>query len=392
MKKIKYGLLTTVESNMRSFVFPIVEKLDKANYEPVMICSMSEEFEKEMMPKYRCISIGIERGFHLCNLLKTIFELKKIFKNEQFDIVQYGTENVAFCASIAAWIAKVPIRIYEHWGARYVGYKGLMRIISKIIERTAALFSTDVRQVSVRNMELCVADHIYPQNKVKVLGKGGTVGVDFSQFNLHRKTEYRDSVIKQYKIPENAFIFGFIGRIQRDKGVNELIQSFKNINEAYSNIYLLLIGAMDEMNPINKKLLDWSTANKNVIFTGFVKDTYRYLSAFDIMVHPTYREGFGMVLQEAAALKIPIITTDIMGPGEYIHNGKTGILVPPRDSESLQKAMISLMNNQDQRVFFSDNNYEYTLRNFERSIMVERILKDRKELLERAGILEKRSK
>ena len=110
------------------------------------------------------------------------------------------------------------------------------------------------------------------------------------------------------------------------------------------------------------------------------------------MVHPTYREGFGMVLQEAAALKIPIITTDIMGPGEYIHNGKTGILVPPRDSESLQKAMISLMNNQDQRVFFSDNNYEYTLRNFERSIMVERILKDRKELLERAGILEKRSK
>ena len=387
MKKIKYGLLTTVESNMQSFVLPIVERLDKTNYEPVVMCSMSKEFEKEISIKYRCIPIGIKRGFHFCNLIKTIFELRIIFIREQFDMVQYGTENIAFCASIASWLAKVPIRIYEHWGARYVGYKGIMKFISKVIERTAAFFSTDVRQVSIKNMELCIEDHIYPKSKVKVLGKGGTVGVDFLKFDVHRKREYRDSVIKQYKIPENAFIFGFVGRIQKDKGINELLKSFKRINELYDNVYLLLIGAVDEMNPVNSQLMEWALSCKNVIFTGFVKETYKYMSAFDIMVHPTYREGFGMVLQEAGALKIPIITTDIMGPGEYICNKKTGILVPARDAKALQKAMCYLMNDAEQREILSNNNYEYTLKSFERSIMVTRILNDRIELLKHAGIL-----
>lgn len=389
MKKIKYGLLTTVESNMRSFTLPIVENLDKDCFEAVMMCSMSKSFEEEFSREYRCIPIGIKRGFHFLNLIKTIFELRKIFVNEQFDIVQYGTENAAFCASIAAWMARVPIRIYEHWGARYVGYSGGMRFISKIIEKTAALFSTDIRQVSKKNMELCINDRLYPETKVKVLGKGGTVGVDFSKFDFHKKQEYRSSVIEEYNIPGNAFVFGFVGRIQRDKGINELIQSFKYINDAYKNVYLLVVGSIDNANPVNKDLLNWAITCEKVIFTGFVRETYRYMSAFDVMVHPTYREGFGMVLQEAAALKIPIITTDIMGPGEYICNGETGILVPARDIDALQTAMSSLMNDSESRNKYANNNFRYTLQYFERSVMINRILEDRIGLLKQAGLLEK---
>ena len=378
---MKYAIVTTVSSTMGSFGIPLAKELKNQGNEPVVICNMTEAFFYEYRDSFRCINLDIARGFHMVNLIKTIFKLYKIFKSEKFDIVQYGTENAAFCGAIASWMAKVPIRVYEHWGARYVGYAGFMRMVSKMIEKTAAFFSTDVRQVSFRNMEMCVRDHIYSEKKVRVLGKGGTVGVDFQQFDLSHKQEFRLQVLEQYDIPSDAKIFGFVGRIQTDKGVNELIDAFYKLYEQDKMVYLLMVGAVDDANPIDAKKLEWAQQCQNVIFTGFVSDAYRYMSAFDIMVHPTYREGFGMVLQEAAALKIPIITTNINGPGEYILHGETGILVSAKDEEQLYHAMRELLVDVTQREILAEKNYQYTKDYFERSIMVQRIIEDRKQLL-----------
>ena len=103
-------------------------------------------------------------------------------------MVEYGTENVSFCGSIAAWMARVPVRIYNHWGARYVGYeKGFARSFSIFIEKTCARLSTVVRQSSELNRQMCVADGIYKAEKVKVLGFGGTVGADFGRFDISKK-------------------------------------------------------------------------------------------------------------------------------------------------------------------------------------------------------------
>ena len=387
MGKIKYGFLTTVESNMKSFVYPVVKNLDKEIFDPVMMCSMSDAFIKQYSDDCKCISIGIERGFHFFNLIKTIVELKRVFDKEKFDIVQYGTENAAFCGAIAAWLSKIPIRIYEHWGARYVGYSGFMREVSKLIERTAAFFSTDVRQVSMENMELCIKDKIYKSEKVKVLGKGGTVGVDFSQFDVSKRAVYSKEIREKYKISESAIVFGYVGRIQRDKGINELLESFKQISLKENDIFLLLVGAIDDANPINPDLMAWANQCDKVKFVGFVSDTYKYMSSFDILVHPTYREGFGMVLQEAAAVKTPIITTDIMGPREYINNWVTGILVPPKNVKALKDEMLKLVDDMPLRDTLAINNYEYTKEHFERSVMVNRIMNDRYGLLQRAGLI-----
>jgi len=374
---------------MRSFSLPLIMALRDEGFKTAMICNMSKQFIDEFSKDCLCIHIDISRGFHPFNLLKTIFDFIKIFKKEQFDIVQYGTENAAFCASIAAWMVGIPIRIYEHWGARYIGYDGVMRFISKMIERTAAFFSTDVRQVSYKNMEMCVKDRIYKQEKVKVLGKGGTVGVDFSQFDLSQKAVSNKSVRTEFNIPDNACIFGFVGRIQRDKGINELLVSFKKIFEKDKETYLMLVGAIDEVNPVAESNMSWAKECSHVIFTGYVKDVYRYMSAFDLLVHPTYREGFGMVLQEAAALKIPIITTNINGPGEYIIDKDTGYLVEAKDSEALFFVMNKLYRDEAERNRMAEKNYRYTLNYFERSVMVDNIIRDRLELMEKLKISKK---
>lgn len=386
-EKIVYAAVTTVEGSIRSFMMPALDQFDREKYSIHLMCNMSDEFIKAYSDRYTCISVDFERGLHLGSTISAIFKIRKLLKKMDCDIVEYGTENAAMCTAIAAFFAGVPIRIYNHWGARYVGFGGLKHFVSKMIERIAAFFSTDVRQVSPLNMEMCIKDHIYSRKKVTVLGKGGTVGVDFSKFDLSKKEEYRKQICNQYKIPEDAFVYGFVGRIQKDKGINELIDSFKRIYADDESAYLMLVGNIDSENPTDAERMKWAEECPNVIFTGRVSDVYRYMSAFNIMVHPTYREGFGMVLQEAAALKTPIITTDIMGPGEFIDDGITGMLVPSKDADRLYDAMNQLKLNGEKLKLFADNNYKYTLENFERSVMVGRIVEDRKELLRKKKLI-----
>lgn len=381
MKKIKYCALTTVATSLKSFVLPSLDYLSEHNYEVTVSCAEDKNFRKEIEGKYPYFPLDIARGFHLTKTVQTTMSLYYFFRRESFDMIEYGTENVALCAAIAGFFSGVPVRIYNHWGARYVGLSGFSRFLSIWIERMAALFSTDVRQVSYRNAEMCVKQHLYPAKKVKVLGKGGTIGVDITIFDCSKKQQYRTEIFEQFGLPSDAFLFGFVGRIQKDKGINELIQAFKKLKD-HPQAYLILVGNIDDQNPIRQENMDWARNSDHVIFTGPVNDVCRYMSAMDALVHPTYREGFGMVLQEAAAVKTPIITTNIMGPGEFIQDGETGILVEPKNADQLYKAMHRLISDAELRSRFSEKGYNYVCANFERSVMLHGILDDR-ELLAR---------
>ena len=380
---VKYCALTTISNSLKAFVLPSLDNLKEKGYEITVSCAEDKEFAKMMEGRFSYFPLDISRGFCLSKTLKNIYVLWRFFKKEKFDMIEYGTENIAFCASIAGFLAHVPIRIYNHWGARYVGLTGIERTVSIWIERLAAFFSTNVRQVSHRNAEMCVQERVYPKQKVKVLGKGGTIGVDFARFDLLKKQQYAVEIREQYNLSTEDFVFGFVGRIQTDKGINELISAFRRIYESDKNVYLMLVGSLDTENPIEEENLLWAKECPNVIWTGFVSDTYKYISSFDLLVHPTYREGFGMVLQEAAAVKTPIITTNIMGPGEFIEHHVTGVLVSPKSDMELYEAMMEVMHSEDKRNEYAKNCYEYTRLYFERSVMLNRIYEDREELRRR---------
>lgn len=386
MRHIKYCALTTTAGSLKSFVIPAMEKLKVHNYDVTLSCANDETFKAEINGRFHYFPIDIERGFNLKKTINNIWVLYSFFKEQEFKCVEYGTENVALPASIAAFMARVPIRIYNHWGARYVGLSGVSRLASIWIERIAAFFSTDIRQVSKLNAEMCVKQHIYSAKKVKVLGKGGTIGVDFSKFDVRKKQDYRKTIMDRHSLPKEAFIFGFVGRIQRDKGINELIEAFRKIAAKDNNAFLILVGNIDNQNPIKPEEMEWAQMSDQVIFTGFSTEIPEYVSAFDVLVHPTYREGFGMVLQEAAAVKTPIITTNIMGPGEFIQNNKTGILVNSHDSQQLYSAMQKMQLNKALREKFAEKDYEFVRRYFERSVMLQGILDDREQLIKREKI------
>lgn len=375
MKKICF--LTTIQLTTETFVVPFAKVLAENGYAITYICNMNEEFKEKNGSYAKCINLPMRRGFHFFDIFKFTSRLKKIFQEEKFDIIYYATNNAAFYASIAGRAKKVPIRLYAQWGIHYVAASGLARVIMKFLEKTTCKNSTHIRAQSPKNRQIAIDEKLCEPEKIKVLGLGGTVGVDFAEYEFARKEEFKNTIRLQYGLTEEDFIFGFVGRITKDKGCTELLQAFKT-GDFPNNAKLMLVGMYDGCEGELLELIEWAKASDKVVFTGHVKsnEVSRYISAFDIMVHPTYREGFGKVLQEGLAMGLPIITTDVPGPSEVVEEGISGMLVPSKNPEALKEAMKKLMADKELMGKFSASGRKRAEENFERSKMIGNILTD----------------
>ena len=378
MKKICF--VTTTSITLKSFVIPTAVMLHKEGYEVTFVCGTDEKFA-EILPEYiKYIPVDMKRGVNL-DVFKCIKKMEAIFKKESFDLVQYSTPNASLYASIAAKKSNIPIRLYCQWGIRYVGFTGIKRRVFRIIEKIVCTNSTDVRAVSMKNREFAVGEKLYKQDKVKVLGQGGTIGVDLGEYDIENKDEYSNNIREKYNL-EEKYVFGFVGRFSGDKGSNELLEAFKRIGGA--NCVLLCVGPMEIDSSVDNELYKWATSAPNVIFTGYVenKELKRYYAAMDCYVHPTYREGFGMVLQEAAAMGCPIITTDIPGASEVMEQNVSCLLAQPRDVESLFSRMKEIMSDKMKSKEMGQAARSRVETYFRREIMLENQKKDYGKLLE----------
>lgn len=381
MKKI--CICTTVSITLKTFVVETAKYLhENCGYDITLICNEDEKFEKSLPEYLHFIPIHMARGIDL-SALRSIKQFIQIFKEQQFDMVQYSTPNAACYASIAAKIAKVPVRLYCQWGIRYVGMSGMSRKIFKAIEKMVCRNSTDIRAVSPMNKAFAVSEGLYPEGKAVVVGKGGTIGVDMKRYDISTKAEYRSLIRNQYNIPEDAFVYGFAGRVSADKGCTELLTAFRGTTDSDSNARLLIVGPMEDNCGVPAEILEWARKSEQVVMTGMI-DASRmneYYSAMDVLVHPTYREGFGMVLQEAGALGIAVITTKIPGASEVMEAGESCLLVEPKNVSDLEAAMKKLITDREYSQKIGQAAYERTKRHYDRAIMLENQRVDYENLL-----------
>ncbi|MBR3145567.1 MAG: glycosyltransferase family 4 protein [Clostridia bacterium] len=380
MKKVCF--CTTVSLTMKAFVVPTAKYLhEKCGWDVTLICSEDKKFAKTLPSYIHYIPVKMARGIDY-SAPKTIKKLKKIFKEEKFDMVQYSTPNMSLCASIAAKRAKIPVRLYCQWGLRYVGFSGFTRIVFKCIEKFVCKLSTDIRATSFKNMQFGIDEKLYKKEKVGLVGIGGTIGVDTSEYDIEKKKEFSEEIKNKLSIDKNDFVFGFSGRLSKDKGTFELLFAYKNIAEKYDGIKLLIVGPGDTERKETKELLRWAKASDKVIFTGLVEttDMKKYYSAMDILVHPTYREGFGMVIQEAGALAVPVITTRIPGASEVMEENISCLLAEPKDCKSLEEKMVYILKNREKCKTLGQNAYIRTKKYFDRPIMLCNQLEDYKKL------------
>lgn len=385
MKKI--CICTTVSITMKTFVVETAKYLhENCGYDITLICNEDEKFEKSLPEYLHFIPVHMARGIDL-SALKSIKQFMQIFKEHKYDMVQYSTPNAACYASIAAKRAKVPVRLYCQWGIRYVGMSGISRKIFKAIEKMVCRNSTDIRAVSPMNKAFAVSEGLYPEEKAVVVGKGGTIGVDMQRYDISKKPEYRSEIRKQYGISDEAFVYGFAGRVSADKGCTELLKAFRKITESEPDAKLLIVGPMEANCGVPVELLDWVRKSEQVVMTGMVDGSKmnEYYSAMDVLVHPTYREGFGMVLQEAGALGIAMITTKIPGASEVMEDGVSCLLVEPKDISELESAMKKLITDREYSKKIGQAAYERTKQYYDRPIMLENQRQDYCKLLRTEG-------
>ena len=369
-------VISTVEGTMNSFIIPAMERFVDKGYDVTLVCSMSDEFVRNNSGKFHCVNIPMKRGISLSDCIKIPWKFWKLFRVERFDYVQYATTNASFYAGIPAVLCRIKTRVYCQWGLLYIGFTGVKRRIFKWIEKLLCMTATHITVASKKNLEYAVQEGLMPASKASVIGDGGTIGVDLSIFNYEKKNEYRNEVFAEYPQLKNKLVFGYVGRIETDKGIVELLQAFLNLKDQSS--VLLMIGPFDELRcDLPGELVNEVKKTGRVIFHGFTKEVAKYMSAIDILVHPTYREGFSMVIQQAMAMGCAIITTNVPGPSEVIENEVSGVLVRDHSFDELMLAMKRLGGDEKLRMNFITAGLERVRTLFNRERMLELTYHDR---------------
>lgn len=376
MKKICF--ITTIPLTLNAFVLNTAKYIhENTDWDVSFICSDENDFGSSL-PKYiHYFPIQMERGISIAGV-KAMLEMKKVFKREKFDLIQYSTPNASLYASMAGRLAHVPVRLYCQWGMAFVGFQGLKRKIFQMEEKYVCHLSTHIEPDSNSNLRFAHEIGLYPKSKGYVIWNGSACGVNLTKFDISNKEEYRKDIREQLDIPEDAFVYGFVGRITRDKGVNELLEAYKKLND---DSYLIMVGPSEVDETINQELYTWASKNEKIKFTGYTTVVEQYLSAMDCYILPSYREGFGMGVVEAEAMGVPVIVTDILGPTDAMIDNETGIVVQKADVESLYNAMISIREDKVRYFAMAGKAHDFAVNNFEQKQLFNYILEDRKKLL-----------
>lgn len=269
-------------------------------------------------------------------------------------IVHGNTPKGSLLSMIAAWITRVPVRIYMCHGLRYQGCGGLKRKLLMFMERISCRCATEIICVSHGIKEVLIEDRITNKEPI-VIWNGSVQGIDMGKFNPDNITD-KQGLKGKYGIEDDDFVLTFVGRIVKDKGINELVEAFEYLSLKYSDIKLLLIGwNEDKRNPVSDKTKEIIDNNKNIIATGPQSNIVPFLSITDLFVFPSYREGFGLSLMEAGAMNVPSIASNIPGCNEVIIDGLTGLLIEPRSTSAIIESIEKLYNDRELLDYLKSN-------------------------------------
>lgn len=285
----------------------------------------------------REVDVGLERKISPLRDLLSLFRLFWLFGRKRFQIVVSLVPKAGLLGMLAAWLFRVPLRVHIFQGEVWATRRGPMRWLLKLLDGLTARLATHVLVVSASELSFLEREGVVPPNKGEVLGVGSICGVDTTRFRPDPYT--RDIVRAQLSIPERAVVCIFLGRLTVDKGVLELAEAFAQSARCKTDLWLLLAGPDEDRIEQRLRTSVPVEINSRILSVGFTENPERLLVAADFLCLPSHREGFGMVIVEAAAVGIPAIGTRIHGITDAIEDGCTGRLVAVGDIAALAGAI-----------------------------------------------------
>ena len=321
-------------------------------YDVTIISSNKEQLEKIGIAEgVKTYPVELTRQITLLKDLKALWKLYLYFRKEKPDIVHTHTPKAGLIGMLAAYLAKVPQRLHTVAGLPLMEITGLKRQVLIFTEKLTYKCAQHVYPNSEGLYEFIIKNKFCPPCKLKIIGNGSSNGIDTAHFTpLFYSSKQKEEFKKKVNIPPNAFVFCFIGRLVKDKGINELVQAFIKINKKFLYTKLLLVGPLErELDPLSPKTEKEIQNHPGILFVGSQKDVRPYLAISDIFVFPSYREGFPNVVMQAESMEVPCIVTNINGCNEIIEDGVNGLIIPPKNKDQLQTKMRLLLENSDLR-------------------------------------------
>lgn len=379
-KNKKIVRVTTVTRSLRVLLGNQIDFI-KDYYDIILVSNdengdLQELSTNKNLPYYH---VELTRKITPIKDLKALIQLIKILKKEKPEIVHTHTPKAGLIGMIAAKVAGVKHRLHTVAGMPLLEAKGLKYKILVVLEKVTYICSTKVYFNSKTLMKIVNDKKIYKiNNKFKVIGNGSTNGVDINKFDKnHYNNSYIETLKNSEKINPSDVVFLFVGRIVKDKGVNELILAFKKLNAKYENIKLIMLGRYEnDLNPILKTTEEEINTNKNILFLGYKKDVRPYFAISDIFVFPSYREGFPNVVMQAGAMSLPSIVTDINGSNEIVKDGYNGQIIPVKNAEALYEAMKDWYLKSDNLSNYKTQSREYIKTNFDQEFVSNKVLEE----------------
>lgn len=272
--------------------------------------------------------------------LIAVWKLYRYLQKEKPEIVHSHTPKAGIVGMMAAYFAKVPNRFHTVAGLPLLEAKGLKRMILNAVEKLTYRFATKVYPNSFEMEKIIINEKFCSPEKLHVIGNGSSNGIDVSYFNRDEVSVTDQQLLKEkLGIQVDDFVFIFVGRLVKDKGINELIAAFKNLNPNLK-LKLLLVGPLEQdLDPLIPETLTTIQAHPQIISVGFQEDVRLYFSISDCLVFPSYREGFPNAVLQAGAMNLPSIVTDINGCNEIINHGENGLIIPVKNEKELEVAM-----------------------------------------------------
>lgn len=344
----------------------------KKGYEIHIICSPSDKLKNySKIHQFKYYEVPILRKFSIIKDIKAVINVYKYIKKNEIQTVSGHTAKGSLIAMLAAYLARTPKRLYFRHGFYYETSTGLKKHLMLNIDRFSSMLSTKVIGVSPYVIEKSVELKLTKKEKLTLLNVGSCNGVDTKiKFNPNLINQAKLKNLKaKLKIKDSDFIIGYTGRLVKDKGLIELVDSFKILTKKYKTIKLLLIGPKEERNSVPIDTLNYIDTENNIITTGMIDSSIEYFYALmSCLVLPTYREGLGTSLLEAASMGVPVLTTSHTGSRDAMKNEFNGFYIK-LNGDDIANKIEYYINDKNLRLKHGNNGRNFIINNFEQELI-----------------------
>jgi glycosyltransferase involved in cell wall biosynthesis len=348
-RKPRVAHVTTVDLSLRYLLLNQLQRIHREGYE---VCGVSAdgpdvaEIEAQGIPHF---AVPMTRRFTPLADLRALWALIQLMRRERFDVVHTHTPKAGLLGQLAARLSGVPIVVNTLHGFYFHDdMKPLPRRFYIWMERIAAKCSDTILSQNREDMATAVSEHIAKPEQIKWLGNG----IDLARFDRRRLTDAcLEELRREIGIESKAPVIGFVGRLVEEKGILDLLEAAKVVIQAIPGTQFLIIGPYDADKPdaLRPKVAERYGVGANCRFVGMRDDMPELYALMDVLVLPSYREGFPRAPMEASAMGVPAVVTNIRGCREAVEHGVNGLLFPVGDSDALARALTELLCDADRR-------------------------------------------